>query len=310
MQPQQPIEPTEPTRPTETILLDEPQILEQAAESPVLRPQKRSERRRNRSRPRWLRRPKLLFGLAGLALALYVMWTAVFFARTDPRFALAAIHVEGNKYAPRSAIQEKLSSDHGQGIFRIPLESRRAEIEKIPWVRSATVARVLPNQIVIFLEERVPVALAWADEGVYLVDEEGVLLDIPPGSGLQVPLIRGLSEREPAEQRRAKMHVFVALRNDLASQSDAWSNAISEVDLSDVRDVKVVVADAAGAILLHLGRERFRDRYDTYSNHIGEWKRKFVNIQSVDLRYEGQVVLNADSAAAISSHTVVPQSTP
>ncbi|MBI1956739.1 MAG: FtsQ-type POTRA domain-containing protein [Acidobacteria bacterium] len=293
------------------IQFDDPQVLGQGEESPSLRQQKRPETRKHRPRWRLLRHPrKVLFGLVVLGAIAYAAWAVVHFLRNDPHFFLAAIHVQGGKYVAQSMVQEKFSLDRGQSVFRIPLGERRAEIEQIPWVRAAALARVLPNQLVVFLEERVPVAFAWTDEGVFLVDAEGVLLDYPPQTHFTLPVVRGLSDQEPAEERRAKMQLFMALQKDLNRGGDAWSEAISEVDVSDLRDARVVVADSAGAILLHLGRERFRDRYETYENHIGQWKQKFANIQSIDLRYDGQVVLNADSPTSLTSHSALRQSSP
>ena len=58
----------------------------------------------------------------------------------------------------------------------------------------------------------------------------------------------------------------------------------------------MVVADSAGAVLLHLGNEDFLSRYLLYASQVGQWKQKFANVRSVDLRFEGQVVINADPA--------------
>ena len=303
--------PIGPMGPRNPILFDDPQVLDPGEESPSLRQQKRPENRKHRPRWRFPFRPrKVISWLVVLSGLSYAAWAVVHFLRNDPHFFLAAVHVQGGQYVAQSMVHEKFSLDHGQSVFRIPLGERRAEIEQIPWVRSAALARVLPNQLVVFLEERVPVVFAWTDEGVFLVDEEGVLLDYPREAHFTLPVVRGLSDQEPAEERRAKMQLFMALKKDLDRGGDAWSETISEVDVSDLRDARVVVADSAGAILLHLGRERFRNRYGTYENHIGQWKQKFANIQSIDLRYDGQVVLNADSPASVASHTDLRQSSP
>ena len=297
--------------PRNPILFDDPQVLDQGEESPSLRQQKRPETRKHRPRWRFLRPPrKAFFGLVVLGAVAYAAWAVVHFLQNDPHFFLAAVRVQGVKYVAQSMVQEKFSLDQGQSVFRIPLGERRAEIEQIPWVQSAVLARVLPNQLVVFLKERVPVAFAWTDEGVFLVDAEGVLLDYPREAHFTLPVVRGLSDQEPAEERRAKMQLFMALKKDLDRGGDAWSEAISEVDVSDLRDARVVVADSAGAILLHLGRERFRDRYLTYEDRIGQWKQKFANIQSIDLRYDGQAVLNADSPTSVTSHSNLRQSSP
>ena len=73
---------------------------------------------------------------------------------------------------------------------------------------------------------------------------------------------------------------------------------MSEVDLSDPEDVKVTANDPGGTMVVHLGAQDFLARYKLYVTHIAEWRQQFQNVQSVDLRYEGQVVVNPDKPAA------------
>ena len=41
-------------------------------------------------------------------------------------------------------------------------------------------------------------------------------------------------------------------------------------------------------MVVHLGAQDFLPRYKVYVTHIAEWRQQFQNVQSVDLRYEGQ----------------------
>jgi cell division protein FtsQ len=79
----------------------------------------------------------------------------------------------------------------------------------------------------------------------------------------------------------------------LRSETAALPPEISEVDLSNVQNVVVVVADSAGAVKLHLGGELFAERYEIFRSHIEGWRQQFPEIHSIDLRYEGQVVIQA-----------------
>ena len=72
---------------------------------------------------------------------------------------------------------------------------------------------------------------------------------------------------------------------------------LSEVDLSDPEDIKVTANEGGGTLLIHLGGSNFLERYKLYVSHIGEWRQQFQNLQSVDLRYEGQIIVNPDKQA-------------
>jgi cell division protein FtsQ len=79
-----------------------------------------------------------------------------------------------------------------------------------------------------------------------------------------------------------------------ATSSPNYVKQLSEVDLSDPENVKVTANDPGGTMVVHLGAQDFLPRYKLYVTHIAEWRQQFQNVQSVDLRYEGQVVVNPD----------------
>jgi len=227
-----------------------------------------------------------------------VVWGSRQLLLNDPRFFLSSVELRGSQFAARSQVEDQFVSDRGRSLLHIPLDERRRAVEAISWVRAAVVTRVFPNRIAVALEERVPVAFVWTSNGIALMDAEGVVLEIPPQASFTFPVVRGVEAEEPPAERRAKMELFVAMRNDLDRGGTRLSDAISEVDLSDPQDARIVVADSAGAVLLHLGNEDFLSRYLLYASQVGQWKQKFANVRSVDLRFEGQVVINADPAMA------------
>ena len=263
---------------------------EQSAAQPA---QRRVKASRGENRDKKLRRWAGQAFLLALCLGM-VFWQALNFVLHDPRFGLAHVITQGGKFVAATEVEEKFRGDLGKSLLRIPLQERRQQVEQVPWVQSATVVRVFPNQVWIAIEERTPVAFVWMPEELSLIDANGVILETPPEASFTFPVVRGVTAQEAGESRRAKMQLFAALLEELAQGSPELATEISEVDLNDLQDARVVVAEPFGAILLHLGKENFLARYLTYAAHIPEWMEKFPNLRSVDLRYEGQVVLNAD----------------
>jgi cell division protein FtsQ len=81
---------------------------------------------------------------------------------------------------------------------------------------------------------------------------------------------------------------------ELDSSGAHYSQALSEVDLSDPEDVKVLAADSNGEVLVHLGSGNYLQRYKTYVTHVQQWRQQFDRLESVDLRYDGQIIVNPD----------------
>ena len=249
------------------------------------------DRSRRSSAGRWGKKFRAIVFVGMLAGFILLTVRFVLYA---PYFQVTSLHLQGGKFVTTGQVEEKFSSDKGRSILRVPLERRRRQIEQIPWVQSALVRRILPNELQVTVRERTPVAFLRRTSGLALVDEEGAILESPPESSFSFPVVSGLSEDEPMGVRRAKMHLFAALLKDLERGGLRSTDVISEVDLQDPQDARMVVAEPSGAVLIHLGQENFLARYLLYIGHIGEWKQKFPNIQSVDLRYDRQVVINAD----------------
>ena len=240
-------------------------------------------------------------GLAVLAVLGGAAWSMTRVVLSNPYFFLASVELQGAKFVAKSQVEDQFVSDRGRSLLRVPLEERRQAIEQIPWIRSAAVTRVFPDRIAVALAERIPVAFVWTADGIALLDEEGVILDLPPDADFKFPVVRGVTEDQSPEERGARMKLFMEMIEDLNRSAGALIAGISEVDLSDPQDARVIVADGSGAVLLHLGREDFLVRYMLYASQIGQWQQKFANVRSVDLRFEGQVVINADSQAPARS---------
>jgi cell division protein FtsQ len=223
-----------------------------------------------------------------------------------------AVEIQGVKNASRAHVMEVAGADIGRNVFFVPLDERKKQLEQIPWVQEATVMRLLPNRIAVTIHERTPVAFAQIGSRISLIDANGVVMGLPADrkTKYSFPVIRGIIDTEPLSSRAAAMKIYNRLVSELGSpegDSNASSSSpnggtnyvkqLSEVDLSDPENVKVTANDPGGTMVVHLGKEDFLPRYKLYVSHIAEWRQQFQNVQSVDLRYEGQVIVNPDKPA-------------
>ena len=218
-----------------------------------------------------------------------------------------AVEISGVHNASRAHVMEVAGADIGRNIFFVPLEERQKQLEQIPWVAHASVMRLLPNRLAVTIEERTPVAFAQIGPRISLIDAGGVVMGLPANrqTKYSFPVIRGIAETEPLSSRAAAMKIYNRLVGELNSaeedktgKSPNYVQQLSEVDLSDPEDVKVTANDPGGTTVVHLGKEDFLTRYKLFVAHIAEWRQQSQNLQSVDLRYEGQVVVNPDKEKA------------
>ena len=216
----------------------------------------------------------------------------------DSRFRIAGtenIQAAGLSQVSRSEVIPVFGEDIGKNIFFINLADRRKQLEQIPWIQKATVMRILPDKIRVSVVERTPIAFVREGQQIELVDADGVLLNMSPEGMTQhhysFPVVTGIDPRDPAASRKGRMATYQRLISDLDSAGQHLSQQISEIDLTDPEDARVLMPEQGADILAHFGDEQFLTRYQRYKAHIAEWRQQYPRLASVDLRYDSQVVL-------------------
>lgn len=235
------------------------------------------------------------------------------FLERDARFRIAGtgnIQATGLSEVRRSDMLPIFGEDVGRNVFFVPLAQRRNQLEQIPWVERATVMRVLPDQIRVAVVERQPVAFVRHGQQVGLVDASGVLLTMPAAMMAQhhysFPVLTGMDARDPMASRQARMAVYLRLLGELDANGQHLSNQISEIDLTDPEDARVMMPEQGGDILAHFGEDHFLDRYQRYKAHIAEWRQQYPKLAAVDLRYDQQVVLQMAPGAGADQTAMSP----
>ena len=237
--------------------------------------------------------------LAGLTTACDLLKNRL---ERDARFRIAGasnIQATGLTEVNRGQILPVFGEDIGRNIFFVPVSERRKELEAIPWIEHATVMRVLPDQIRVNIVERQPVAFTRHGQLVGLVDASGVLLDMSPATMAEhhysFPVVTGIDPGDKPTSRLARMEVYGRLMAELDANKQHYSEQISEIDLTDPEDARVLMPAQGADILAHFGEDHFLERYQRYTAHIAEWRQQYPKLAAVDLRYDHQVVLEMAS---------------
>jgi cell division protein FtsQ len=213
------------------------------------------------------------------------------------------IELNGNHIVSREAVLQPFAHDRNRSVLRIPLDARRAELEQLPWVESASVQRILPNHIRVELTERTPIAFLRNGNELALIDSHGVILDRPDGEDLHFPIVAGLPESMPREEREKRIQTYQEFLRDADLVRAESSDRVSEVDLSNAKDLRVVMTGLASAtdtqaVTIHFGASDFTGKYRMLVENFAQWQANAGRVQSIDLQYSRQVVVNADNTAS------------
>jgi cell division protein FtsQ len=276
--------------------------LDVAGPSPFLRAQKRIPVRRGALPKKTVARIRTGIVIAVFCAGAFFIAAEIYdYSQHSWRFRVAssdAVLINGNQNVSRSQIMSVFGADIGRNIFFVPLDARKAQLEQIAWIESASVMRLLPNRVAVEVRERTPIAFVQIGGRIQLIDSDGVLLDVPSNHNAHYsfPVIVGMKEpeAEPRSVRAARMRIYSAIIQDLDSDGGRYSEDVSEINVSDPDDAKVTVADDVGAVLVHLGNANYLERFKTFKAHVQSWRQQFPKLDSVDLRFDREVVLNPD----------------
>jgi cell division protein FtsQ len=191
-----------------------------------------------------------------IALIAFVGYRA---AASASFFQIRSIEMRGASRASVDEIKTVVRHDVSEtGVWRADLQELSQHLERLPWVRTAVVTRVLPDGIRVRITEREPKAVVRTAAGRFIwVDDDAVYLgEMSPTDQMPAFFLRGWNEEESSAARaenRQRVGKFLELQRDWSAQG--ISERVSEVNLLDLRDVRVQLAGDDSQIEVRLGSQ-------------------------------------------------------
>ena len=247
----------------------------------------------------------LALGFLGRALLLLLVVGGVFYAvdtawdspRALKYFQLQEIHFEGATHVSEKGLRTLIQKTSPRNLLQIDLERVRNIVESEAWVKSATVRRKLPGELYVYLAERKPVAVAAIERELYVVDEDGTILDQHRSDYLlDGPVVKGLRHLTPDDaltHNGSRMQVYASLIFDLASGEQDHSAAVSEVDVENPRRVGIVLE--GDPVPIYLGEDSFLERFQRFLSRrdvYAELKEEYGLIEYIDLSYDNKIIFH------------------
>ncbi|HEX3101444.1 MAG TPA: FtsQ-type POTRA domain-containing protein [Pyrinomonadaceae bacterium] len=173
-------------------------------------------------------------------------------------FKVRSIDVRGNDKTPAEDIRRIVASEvEKPGVWNADLADIRVKIEKFPFVKSASVSRMLPAGIRVDVVERVPAAIVHLKSGDFLIDGEGAILSGAAGNEKDFPFTlygwdEAKTEKAPADNI-ARIKLYKKMLDEW-KQFDLVSR-VKQVDLSDLKEPTAIVEDSGKSIPVMLAKD-------------------------------------------------------
>ena len=135
-------------------------------------------------------------------------------------FSIDDVTVTGRSHADAKALLAALHIQRGDPIFGFDTEAARKEIERVDWVKSATVTRLLPDAIRIDIVERKPFAVWQRGGDLSVVDADGhIITDNNVQAYANLPFIVGFGG---AHEAHDILHLMAEVQPQFLSRVRAF----------------------------------------------------------------------------------------
>ena len=209
---------------------------------------------------------------------------------------IAKISVEGDlSYVSQQAVQEHMEPFVSASFFSVDLPGLRHELEQMPWIASAQVRRIWPDQLLVRLEEHLPIA-RWGDEA--LLNNQGKAFAPKQQANYQhLPQLYGPKRAQQKVMQQYQM---------LSQMLRPLGFSVARLEL---RERGSWFLSTGQGIELLLGRDHLVEKMRRFTAIYDKaLKEQQTNIARIDLRYaNGLAVAWREPVAPTAADTAVVQ---
>jgi len=243
--------------------------------------------------------------LGRLVLVVLLVGGAVLAARQIFRsgyFGVAKIRVEPLERVGEEEIVALSDIRPGMNIFDLDLEMIGRKIEENPWIATARVDRVLPREVVISVQERVPKAVINLGYLYYLDAGGDIFKVLGPEDSIDYPVVTGIDRRtlleNPAECRN-RLQEAMQLIDELARRRVFSLEDISELNINETDGLTLYTF--SGGVPIRMGYSNFDSKLDRLERIYPELEPRLPALKYIDLNVADRVIVKVDCRRTIGN---------
>ena len=183
--------------------------------------------------------PLVILGVVLIVLAYLLGWSSI--------FSVKKIEIAGAPTtAVRAEIEKKSQIKVGQQLARVNPQSVSRKIEKLPWVKDASISRDwLSGAVAIEITPREPLAFFNSDQVPgQTIDEEGQLFSLPGYTNPDLALISAKSPESALKANELFTQLPENFRRSITSMMATSSNTFTLNSTLEGRDIRIRWGDS------------------------------------------------------------------
>ncbi len=215
------------------------------------------------------------------------------FLMTSPFFVLSNVVVEGNKKISRNELLKRAGIQDDTNIFSLDIDDAGKDIADMPWVKTVSIERELPNKLRITIKEREPLALIKLDDLFYVDAESNVFAKADSETGWDFPVVVGLNKKSLLKGSKDTFRKLDSGLQFLKSLKDregifSWAS-ISEIIVDEKGGLTLYTIGSG--IPVYLGKKGFEKRLVRAEKTLTDLQRRGIKARSIDADFIDKVLV-------------------
>ena len=205
-------------------------------------------------------------------------------------FDVKKIDVRGAAHASKSDIEKIVAANtERSGVWNADLKEIKDRVERLDFVKSAAVSRVLPDGVRVNLIERVPKAGVRLPGGDFWADEEGVIIAPVNKTALLPPFVmRGWDESKTdkaVRENQTRVRLYQKMLEEW--KTFELDKRVKIVDMTNLTEPKATVEDSGEAVEIILAKDNFGKKLQFGLENIAGKGQQFlgIDVSEVQPRY-------------------------
>ena len=175
-------------------------------------------------------------------------------------FDVKKVDVAGVERASKEGIENVVRMETERtGVWRSDLFELKSKIERLPFVKTASVTRVLPGGLRVQVVERQPAALVTRGGRGYLADADGEILALAerPEDNLPFAMIGWDETKSEKAMKDNTERVKIYQRMVAEWRIANVLSRVQHINLADLREPRAVISDSGTTVSIAVGREGY-----------------------------------------------------
>lgn len=258
--------------------------------------------RRRRKAVERSRKRKTFVKLAALAALIVVVWAVMW----SPLLNVRHLELRGVQHTTSEEVLEATDLGSSTNILRVSTDVVQERIETLPWVKKASVARVLPGTLRIKIEERKPALALSMGAAHWMVDESGRVL--AAGKGEDLPVLAGADVEGIEPGMNIEVHQLVGGLRVYRSLSDDVRSRVAAIFAPTPERITLALTD--GSQVRYGSAELLAAKSNVLRSLLARLERDGMTAAYIDLRVPTSPAVSPVVTAPAVPTTTVPTTTP